>query len=149
MKLLGTDTSPYVRKAVSCLLEKNIPTLIWVDAARAQPGSQVARQSAGAHPALILDDETCVFDSTVIAEYADTLNDTPILIPRSNALERMRVNEGSAGGMASWTSAWWCAPKRYRPADSRMPISSHGTMIAITRHSPMRPSSWAGVSGAR
>lgn len=96
MKLLGTNTSPYVRKARLVLLEKNIAHTYLIDAPR-EPGSQVARANPlGRIPALILDDETCVFDSPVIAEYADTLNDTPILIPRNDALARMRVKRWEA-----------------------------------------------------
>ncbi|NNM80688.1 MAG: glutathione S-transferase [Gallionella sp.] len=96
MKLLGTNTSPYVRKARLVLLEKNIPHTYLIDAPR-EPGSQVARANPlGRIPALILDDETCVFDSTVIADYVDTLNDTPILIPRTDALARMRVKRWEA-----------------------------------------------------
>lgn len=96
MKLLGTNTSPYVRKARLVLLEKNIPHTYLIDPPR-EPGSQVARANPlGRIPALILDDETCVFDSPVIAEYADTLNDTPILIPRDDALARMRVKRWEA-----------------------------------------------------
>lgn len=96
MKLLGTNTSPYVRKARLVLLEKNIAHTYLIDPPR-EPGSQVARANPlGRIPALILDDETCVFDSPVIAEYADTLNDTPILIPRTDALARMRVKRWEA-----------------------------------------------------
>ncbi|MBI3223243.1 MAG: glutathione S-transferase N-terminal domain-containing protein [Nitrosomonadales bacterium] len=96
MILLGTNTSPYVRKVRLVLLEKNIPHSYLVDAPR-EPGSRVARANPlGRIPALILDDETCVFDSPVIAEYVDTLNDTPILIPRNDMLARMRVKRWEA-----------------------------------------------------
>lgn len=96
MKLLGTNTSPYVRKARLVLLEKHIAHTYLIDPPR-EPGSQVVRANPLARiPALILDDDTCVFDSPVIAEYADTLNDTPILIPRSDALARMRVKRWEA-----------------------------------------------------
>jgi len=90
MKLLGTTTSPYARKVRLVLLEKHIPHKFLVDAPR-EPGSLAARANPlGRIPALILDDETCVFDSPVIAEYVDSLNDAHILIPRSDALARMR-----------------------------------------------------------
>lgn len=101
MKLLGTDISPYVRKVRLVMLEKNIPHEYLVDAPR-DPGSHVAEVNPlGRIPALILDDDSCVFDSPVIAEYLDTLNDTPILIPRDDALARMRVRrwEGLADGI--------------------------------------------------
>ncbi|MGC2165482.1 MAG: glutathione S-transferase N-terminal domain-containing protein [Gallionella sp.] len=96
MKLLGTNTSPYVRKVRLVLLEKNLAHEYLVDAPR-DPGSQVARVNPlGRIPALILDDESCVFDSPVIVEYADTLNDTPVLIPRNDALAKMRVKRWEA-----------------------------------------------------
>lgn len=86
MKLLGTNTSPYVRKVRLVLLEKSIPYDYVVDPPR-ELGSLVARVNPlGRIPALILGDKTCVFDSPVIAEYADSLNDNPILIPRNDAL---------------------------------------------------------------
>jgi len=119
MKLLGTHASPYVRKVRLVLLEKNIPHEYLVDAPR-EVGSQVARVNPlGRIPALILDDETCVFDSPVIAEYADTLNDTPILIPRTDALARMRVKrwEGLADGIMD--SALVVRTERIRPEEKQ------------------------------
>ena len=131
MKLLGTNTSPYVRKARLVLLEKNIPHTYLVDAPR-EPGSQVARANPlGRIPALILDDETCVFDSPVIAEYADTLNDTPILIPRANALERMRVKRWEALADGIMDSAVVVRNETIRAADKQDPdtIARHNDAI--------------------
>jgi len=119
MKLLGTHASPYVRKVRLVLLEKNIPHEYLVDAPR-EVGSQVARVNPlGRIPALILNDDTCVFDSPVIAEYADTLNDTPVLIPRSDALARMRVKrwEGLADGIMD--SAVMVRTERIRPEEKQ------------------------------
>jgi glutathione S-transferase len=96
MKLIGSTTSPYVRKARLVLLEKSIPHTFVIDSPH-EPNNTVSQfNPLGRIPALILDDGTCIFDSTVIAEYADTLNDTPILIPRNDALGRMRVRRGEA-----------------------------------------------------
>ena len=96
MKLIGSNTSPYVRKARLVLLEKNLPHDYVVDPP-SDPNSEVYRVNPlGRIPALILDNGECIFDSVVIAEYADTLNDTPILIPRGNALARMRVRRWEA-----------------------------------------------------
>ncbi len=116
MKLLGTNTSPYVRKARLVLLEKNIPHEYVVDPPR-EPGSQVARVNPlGRIPALIIDDATCVFDSPVIAEYADTLNDAPILIPRNDALARMRVKRWEALADGIMDSAVVVRNESIRPA---------------------------------
>ena len=133
MKLLGTHTSPYVRKARLVLLEKNIPHNYIVDPPR-EPGSQVARVNPlGRIPALILDDETCVFDSPVIAEYADTLNDNPILIPRNDAKARMRVRrwEALADGIAD--SAVVVRNEVIRPAEKQDADSINRHNNAITR----------------
>lgn len=121
MKLLGTDTSPYVRKVRLVLLEKNIPHTYLVDPPR-EPGSQVARVNPlGRIPALILDDETCVFDSPVIAEYLDTLNDTPILIPRNDTLARMHVRRWEALADGIMDSAVAVRNERARPEPKQEP----------------------------
>ncbi len=133
MKLLGTLNSPYARKARLVLLEKNIPHEFLVDAPR-EPGSQVARVNPlGRIPALILDDETCVFDSPVIAEYADTLNDTPILIPRFDALARMRVKRWEALADGIMDSAVVVRGERIRPAEKQEADNIVRHNDAITR----------------
>lgn len=96
MKLLGSNTSPYVRKVRLVLLEKNIPHEFVIDPPQ-EPGSQVLRVNPlGRIPALILDNDFCVFDSPVIAEYVDSLNDAPILIPRDDPAARLRVKRWEA-----------------------------------------------------
>jgi glutathione S-transferase len=119
MKLLGTNTSPYVRKVRLMLLEKNIPHDYSIAPPR-DPGGQVARVNPlGRIPALILDDETCVFDSPVITEYVDTLNDSPILIPRTDVLARMRVKRWEALADGIMDSAVAVRTESQRPADKQ------------------------------
>lgn len=133
MKLLGTNTSPYVRKVRLVLLEKNIAHTYLVDAPR-EPGSQVARANPlGRIPALILDDGNCVFDSPVIAEYADTLNDSPILIPRNDALARMRVKRWEALADGIMDSAVVVRTESMRPADKQEANNINVHNNAITR----------------
>ncbi len=132
MKLLGTPTSPYVRKVRLMLLEKNIPHEYLIDPPR-EPGSLVVRVNPlGRIPALILDDETCVFDSPVIAEYVDTLNDDPILIPRDNALARMRVKRWEALADGIMDSAIAVRNERIRPEEKQEPgnITLHNNAIS-------------------
>ena len=131
MKLLGTDTSPYVRKVRLVLLEKNISHTYLVDPPR-EPGSQVARVNPlGRIPALILDDETCVFDSPVIAEYLDALNDTPILIPRDDMLARMHVRRWEALADGIMDSAVAVRNERIRPEEKQEPnnITLHNNSV--------------------
>ncbi len=133
MKLLGTNTSPYVRKARLVLLEKNIPHTYVVDPPSEQD-SQVARVNPlGRIPALILDDGTCVFDSPVIAEYADTLNDDPILIPRHDALARMRVKRWEALADGIMDSAIVVRNERVRPVEKQEAGNIDMHNLAVTR----------------
>lgn len=133
MKLLGTSTSPYARKARLALLEKNIPHEYLIAPPR-ESGSQVVRVNPlGRIPALILDDGTCVFDSSVIAEYADTLNDTPILIPRNDALARMRVKRWEALADGIMDSAVVVRTESTRPAEKQEADNIIRHNDAITR----------------
>lgn len=119
MKLLGTQTSPYVRKARLVLLEKNIAHDYAIDPPN-DPHSQVTRANPlGRIPALILDDGECVFDSTVIADYADQLNDTPILIPRNDLPARMRVKRWEALADGIMDSAIVLRNEKLRRADQQ------------------------------
>ncbi|MDO8989487.1 MAG: glutathione S-transferase N-terminal domain-containing protein [Sideroxyarcus sp.] len=133
MKLLGSNTSPYVRKARLVLLEKNIPHQYIVDPP-SDPNSEVNRVNPlGRIPALILDDGTCVFDSPVIVEYADTLNDTPILIPRGDALARMRVKRWEALADGIMDSAIVVRNEVLRPKELQLAATLELHNGAITR----------------
>ena len=134
MKLLGTHTSPYVRKVRLVLLEKNIPHTYLIDAPR-ETGSQVSRANPLARiPALILNDETCIFDSSVIVDYLDTLNDTPILIPRNDALARMRVKRWEALADGIMDSAVVVRTESIRPPEKQDAdtITRHNNAITRT-----------------
>jgi glutathione S-transferase len=132
MKLLGTQTSPYVRKARLVLLEKNIAHEYVIDPP-SEPGSLVARANPlGRIPALILDDGFCVFDSSVIADYADTLNDSPILIPRDDALARLRVKRWEALADGIMDSAIVVRNEVLRPAEQQSAalLDLHNTAVS-------------------
>ncbi len=134
MKLIGSNTSPYVRKARLVLLEKNIPHTYVVDPP-SDPNSEAYRVNPlGRIPALVLDNGTCVFDSPVIAEYADTLNDTPVLIPRNDALARMRVKRWEALADGIMDSAIVVRMERIRPTEKQEPanIDLHNRAITHT-----------------
>jgi glutathione S-transferase len=133
MKLIGSTTSPYVRKARLVLLEKNIPHTFVINSPH-EPNNDVALfNPLGRVPALILDDGTCVFDSTVIAEYADTLNDTPILIPRNNALARMHVKRGESLADGIMDSAIVVRMEHIRPESKQEQANIDLHNLAITR----------------
>lgn len=133
MRLIGSNTSPYVRKARLVLLEKGIQHTYVIDPP-SEPTSQVSRfNPLGRIPALILDDGNCVFDSTVIADYADTLNDTPILIPRNDVMARMRVKrwESLADGIID--SAIVVRNEQLRPQATQLAATLELHNSAVTR----------------
>jgi len=133
MKLLGSETSPYTRKVRLVLLEKGLPHT-YVVAPPREPGSPVPQHNPlGRVPTLLLDDGTVVFDSPVICEYLDTLNDRPVLIPRADPLARMRVRRWEALADGIMDSAVVVRLESLRPADRQDPptLALHGT--AITR----------------
>jgi glutathione S-transferase len=133
MRLLGTDTSPYTRKVRLVLAEKGIPCTYVVDPPR-EAGSAVPHSNPlGRVPTLLLDDGSAVFDSPVICEYLDALNDGPVLIPRSDPTARMRVRRWEALADGIMDSAVVVRVESLRLAERQDPatLSLHGN--AITR----------------
>jgi glutathione S-transferase len=81
MKLIGTPTSPYTRKARVVLAEKRIEYEFVIDAPYDASTQVPAHNPLGKVPVLVLDDETTLFDSRVIAEYLDSASPVTKLIP--------------------------------------------------------------------
>ena len=95
MKLIGSLTSPYVRKVRIVFSEKKLDvdhTLenVWA------PDTKIAQTNPlGKVPCLILDDGGVIYDSRVIAEYADGLSPVCKLIP-AEARDRASVRTWEA-----------------------------------------------------
>ncbi len=101
MKLLYSPTSPYVRKVLVSAIELGIsssiellPTNVW------DPSTDIAAHNPlGKVPALITEGNEILYDSPVIVDYLDTLNENMELIPangraRWNALRRQALADG-------------------------------------------------------
>lgn len=132
MKLLGSNTSPYVRKVRLALLEKNIPHDYVVDPPT-EPSSLVLQVNPlGRIPALILDDGFCIFDSPVITEYVDTLNDASILIPRDDPAAKLRVKRWEALADGIMDSAIVVRNEVLRPVEKQQAstIDRHNTAVS-------------------
>ena len=95
MKLIGSLTSPYVRKVRIVMSEKKldyqfVPDDVW------SPESQMAQYNPlGKVPCLVMEGGEAVFDSRVIVEYLDTLSPVGKLIPPSGR-ERAEVKTWEA-----------------------------------------------------
>ena len=96
MKLLGSLTSPYVRKVRVVMAEKKLDfQLVLVDPWNTE---EVLRSNPlGKVPCLVLEGGEAVFDSRVIVEHLDTLSPVGKLIPPSGR-ERVEVRTWEALG---------------------------------------------------
>lgn len=83
MKLFYSATSPYVRKVRMVILEKGLSDLVTFDERSAYDldDDLIAANPLCKVPALVRDDGVTLFDSPVICEYLDSLNQTPQLMP--------------------------------------------------------------------
>ena len=83
MKLIGSLSSPYVRKARIVFAEKKIEVPLIQENVWSQDTKIMQANPLGKVPCLVMDDGGAMFDSRVIVEYADTLSPVNKLIPAS------------------------------------------------------------------
>ncbi len=79
MKLYGTTTSPYVRKARVFALEKSLPMEFLVEDPRKEGSPVRAMNPLGKVPVLVLDSGEILFDSPVIVAYLDSIKGEPLI----------------------------------------------------------------------
>lgn len=101
MKLIGSTTSPYVRKVRIVMAEKKLDYQFVLDDVWAPDTAIDESNPLGKVPCLVMEDGGAVFDSRVIVEYLDTLTPVGKLIPTSGR-ERAEVKcwEALADGMS-------------------------------------------------
>ncbi|MDT7834366.1 glutathione S-transferase family protein [Aquabacterium sp. OR-4] len=94
MKLIGSLTSPYVRKVRIVMAEKKLDYQLVLEDVWGQEAI-LASNPLGKVPCLIMEGGEAVFDSRVIVEYVDTLSPVGKLIPPSGR-ERVEVRTWEA-----------------------------------------------------
>lgn len=99
MKLIGTYTSPFVRKVRIVLAEKKIDYEFQIESPWSADNTIAQSNPLGQIPVLILDDETPLYDSRVIVEHLDTGTPNNKLMPASGR-ERILVKRWEALGDA-------------------------------------------------
>ncbi len=121
MKLIGSLTSPYVRKVRIVFSEKKVDVDLELENVWATDTKIALNNPLGKVPCLLLDDGAAIYDSRVIAEYGDTLSPVAQLIP-SGGRERATVKTWEAladgimdAGILARLEATW------RPADQQSP----------------------------
>jgi glutathione S-transferase len=90
MKLIGSLSSPYVRKVRVVMAEKKIDYQMELDNVWAETSHIQDFNPLGKVPCLVMEDGGAMFDSRVIVEYLDTLTPVGKLLP-VNGRERAEV----------------------------------------------------------
>jgi glutathione S-transferase len=116
MKLIGTPTSPYTRKARVVLAEKRIDYDFIVDAPYDASTRVPAHNPLGKVPVLVLDDNTTIFDSRVIAEYLDNASPVTKLVPEDTR-HRIQTRRWEALADGCTDAAVAIVMEKRRPAE--------------------------------
>ena len=90
MKLIGSVTSAYVRKARVVLAEKKLDYQFELENVWAPETNIASSNPLGKVPCLVMEDGSTMYDSRVIAEYLDTLTPVCKLLP-ANSRDRANV----------------------------------------------------------
>ena len=95
MKLIGSLTSPFVRKVRIVMAEKKLDYQLVIDEVWSESSTISQSNPLGQVPCLIMEGGEALFDSRVIVEYLDTLSPVGKLIP-STGRERAEVKTWEA-----------------------------------------------------
>jgi len=95
MKLIGSITSPYVRKVRIVMAEKKLDYQFVLEDVWAEKSAMSLSNPLGKVPCLVMEAGEAIFDSRVIVEYLDTLSPVGKLIP-AQGRERAEVKTWEA-----------------------------------------------------
>jgi glutathione S-transferase len=100
MKLIGSNTSPYVRKVRVVMAEKKLDYSFELENVWSADTRILQSNPLGKVPCLLMEDGSALYDSRVIAEYLDTLTPVCKLLP-PNGRDRadVKVWEALADGV--------------------------------------------------
>lgn len=97
MRLTVSATSPYVRKAMACAIQRGIMDRIeaWKDAGKdpALPGHNPLSKI----PTLVTDEGLSLYDSPVVCEYLDSIGDAPPLFPPAGPARWIALRQQALG----------------------------------------------------
>jgi glutathione S-transferase len=121
MKLHWSPRSPYVRKVVIAAHEVGLADrllTVRTVVGGTMPHLELMRENPlGKIPTLVLRDGTIIYDSPVICEYFDTLQNGPKLFPdwpdRLTALRRLALGDGMLDIALAWLG------ERFRPLEKQ------------------------------
>jgi len=132
MRLLGSRTSPFVRKTRIVLAEKRIEYTFELD----DPWNEKSRipdaNPLGKVPVLVLDDDSTLFDSRVIVEFLDSVSPITRLIPSDNR-EKIEVKRWEALADGVLDAAVVVVLERRRPSKQQSETTIKRQMDKIER----------------
>ena len=100
MKLVGTKTSPYVRKIRVILAEKNLAYDFVEESAWTAETKVPNYNPLNKVPALVMDDGEAIYDSMVISEYLDALSGGGLIPADPAQRAKVRRDEALGNGIA-------------------------------------------------
>jgi glutathione S-transferase len=100
MKLVGSKTSPYVRKVRVILAERALPFEFIEESAWTAQTTVPRYNPLNKVPALVMDDGESIYDSRVICEYLDGISGGGLLPADPAARARVRRHEALGDGLA-------------------------------------------------
>ncbi|CAJ49753.1 glutathione S-transferase [Bordetella avium] len=120
MKLIGSLTSPYVRKVRVVMAEKKLDYQLELENVWS-PDTKIQQfNPLGKIPCLVMEDGGALFDSRVIVEYLDTLSPVARLIPQSGR-ERAAVKSWEAIADGVLDACLAIVKEKQRAEDRRSP----------------------------
>ena len=132
MRLLGSLTSPYVRKARIVLAEKKIDYAFELDNPWDENSRVPDANPLGKVPVLVLEDASTLFDSRVIVEFLDSVSPISRLIPADNR-EKIEVKRWEALADGVLDAAVTVVLERRRPAEQQSGATIERQMEKIER----------------
>ena len=132
MKLIGSLTSPYVRKVRVVLAEKKLDYQFEIEDVWSPETRIQSLNPLGKVPCLVMEDGGALFDSRVIVEYMDALSPYNRLIPQAGR-ERAAVRCWEALADGTLDAAVTVFKERQRPVEqiSQPWIDRHLTKIDL------------------
>ncbi len=117
MKLLSSAFSPYGRKVRIAMAMKGLQDRIEIEAVETETPVTNKANPLGKIPALLIDEDTAIFDSHVICEYLDSLAPAPVLFPKGGVERIKTLTLGSLADGILDAALLLVYEKRYRPEE--------------------------------
>jgi glutathione S-transferase len=117
MKLLTSPNSPYGRKVRIAMAMKGLEDRIEVETVDTETPAINKANPLGKIPALVVEEDTAIYDSHVICEYLDTLAPAPVLFPKGGVERIKTLTLGALADGILDAALLLVYEKRFRPEE--------------------------------